>query len=281
MWEVDMSVSFHADDSASASLMSRYSGRICKAKCCLVLCVVQGTFEIIINSSDYHASSNDLIFILPEVQFEVKAVSADLLLTYTGFSSKIINNVNLWNFLSPIAAEVILHPMFSLDARLGVFFRDYHSVMKRLCDVGGSLIGHHTIMSSFAVSVEVINMALRSKRLKGPRVRNSREQNIVSQFIHRATKEFRHHHKISHFAEQANVSLSHFCNVVSKTTGMTPQYIMRSLIIKEAKTQLKNTDLPVHDIGKLVGFATPSTFNRYFKNYTGMTPQEYRNNEVI
>ena len=58
---------------------------------------------------------------------------------------------------------------------------------------------------------------------------------------------------------------------------MTAQQIIMNLIIMDAKTQLINTDFPVQAIAHTLGFTSPTTFNRYFKTYTGMTPQEYRN----
>ena len=45
----------------------------------------------------------------------------------------------------------------------------------------------------------------------------------------------------------------------------------------DAKSQLKDSDAQVKEIAKSLGFKTPTTFNRYFKTYTGITPQEYRN----
>ena len=58
---------------------------------------------------------------------------------------------------------------------------------------------------------------------------------------------------------------------------MTPQEIIMNMIIMDAKTQLKGTPTPVSKIALSLGFPTPTTFTRYFRTYTGMTPQEYRN----
>ena len=58
---------------------------------------------------------------------------------------------------------------------------------------------------------------------------------------------------------------------------MTPQEIIMNMIIKDAKTQLKATKMPIADIATSLGFPTPTTFTRYFRTYTGITPQEYRN----
>ena len=108
---------------------------------------------------------------------------------------------------------------------------------------------------------------------------SSRDQAIVGEFMQLALENYRTEHKISFYAHEASLTLSHFCNVISKTTGMTAQHIIMNLIIMDAKNQLRNSDAPVQEIAKILGFSSPTTFNRYFKTYTGFTPQEYRNNE--
>jgi len=47
---------------------------------------------------------------------------------------------------------------------------------------------------------------------------------------------------------------------------------------KLAVSYLKDTELSVAEIGYLVGFSEPSVFSRSFKRWTGLTPNEYRNN---
>ena len=100
---------------------------------------------------------------------------------------------------------------------------------------------------------------------------------MLSEFLQLAFENYREEHKISFYAHEVNLTLSHFCNVISKTTGMTPQEIIMNMIIMDAKTQLKGTQAPVSKIALSLGFPTPTTFTRYFRTYTGMTPQEYRN----
>ena len=73
-----------------------------------------------------------------------------------------------------------------------------------------------------------------------------------------ALENYRTEHKISFYAHEASLTLSHFCNVISKTTGMTAQHIIMNLIIMDAKNQLKSTDLPVKEIAQTLGF-TPTT----------------------
>jgi DNA topoisomerase IA len=47
-------------------------------------------------------------------------------------------------------------------------------------------------------------------------------------------------------------------------------------VIKNAKKLLSSTELSSAEIAEKLNFSTPSFFCRYFKRYTGTTPQEWR-----
>lgn len=61
--------------------------------------------------------------------------------------------------------------------------------------------------------------------------------------------------------------------------GMTPKAYMDLLKLAEAKRLLVETDAKIIDIAASVGFGSLSTFNRFFKEQTGMKPLEYRRTE--
>jgi len=51
-----------------------------------------------------------------------------------------------------------------------------------------------------------------------------------------------------------------------------------NLRAQKAEQDLIDTNRPVADIAKAVGFSDPTVFSRAFKNWTGQSPQEYRRN---
>jgi YesN/AraC family two-component response regulator len=52
--------------------------------------------------------------------------------------------------------------------------------------------------------------------------------------------------------------------------------LIASAVIKNAKKLLSSTELSSAEIAEKLNFSTPSFFCRYFKRYTGTTPQEWR-----
>jgi len=64
---------------------------------------------------------------------------------------------------------------------------------------------------------------------------------------------------------------------IKQTTGKTCVEIITSMVIMDAKAQLKSTNLSIHDIADALNFTNMSFFGKYFKRHVGMSPQEYRN----
>ena len=64
--------------------------------------------------------------------------------------------------------------------------------------------------------------------------------------------------------------------VFKEAYGMTPRAYVDLLRLSEAKRLLVQTDAKIIDIAASVGFEGLSTFNRFFKEKTGLSPSAYR-----
>lgn len=82
--------------------------------------------------------------------------------------------------------------------------------------------------------------------------------------------------KMATVAEAVNLSRSHFSALFKQTVGKTfLEYVMDQRMEK-AKRQLKHTRQKSYEVAGEVGFSDYKYFTRCFKEYTGMTPTEWR-----
>jgi AraC-like DNA-binding protein len=58
---------------------------------------------------------------------------------------------------------------------------------------------------------------------------------------------------------------------------MTPKLFFNMLRMERALDDLANTRKPVTEIGLDLGFATQSSFSRFFALNSGISPSDYRN----
>ncbi|MEL6462236.1 MAG: AraC family transcriptional regulator [Cyanobacteria bacterium J06641_2] len=82
--------------------------------------------------------------------------------------------------------------------------------------------------------------------------------------------------KLLDLASVAGISQYHFSRLFKKSLGISPnQYVIKQRVEK-AKSLLKNSELSVTDVAFSCGFNSHSHFGKYFRQFTGFTPKQYR-----
>ena len=84
------------------------------------------------------------------------------------------------------------------------------------------------------------------------------------------------HRDVEFYADLFGMTPKKFSAKIKRVTGMTPSDMIAEAVIKNAKRLLLNAGISTTTVSERMNFATPSFFCRYFKRYTGQTPQEWR-----
>ncbi|MFD3484160.1 helix-turn-helix domain-containing protein [Streptomyces sp. NPDC058665] len=77
-------------------------------------------------------------------------------------------------------------------------------------------------------------------------------------------------------ARIAHVSQAHFTRTFRATFGETPHRYLQRRRVERAMFLLRETDRAVTDICYEVGFSSPATFSRTFRDIVGRPPRTYR-----
>ena len=81
---------------------------------------------------------------------------------------------------------------------------------------------------------------------------------------------------VSTLARSAHVSEGHFARTFRRQLGVAPMAWLAALRAERAAALLLETDLPVAEVGRLVGWADPNYASRRFRQLHGMAPAAYR-----
>jgi AraC family transcriptional regulator len=86
-----------------------------------------------------------------------------------------------------------------------------------------------------------------------------------------------HNLSLAELAASIHLSPHYFASLFKQSTGLTPyQYIIQCRI-EQAKALLRQSELPLVDVARQVGFQNQSHFTRVFRQYVNVTPKVYRN----
>lgn len=83
---------------------------------------------------------------------------------------------------------------------------------------------------------------------------------------------------INYLAENCHLSPGYLSDLLSKETGRSAKDHINDFMVDKAKNLLLSSEDSISGIAYSLGFNYPHYFGRLFKQKTGMTPQEYRNN---
>lgn len=100
--------------------------------------------------------------------------------------------------------------------------------------------------------------------------------NIVTRSLDYISQHYMEDIKIENLAKSCHISETHFRRVFTSYMKVSPLEYVNEVRIHTACELLQKTDDPVADIAHKCGFTTNSTFNRNFKQLTGVTPGEWR-----
>ena len=87
--------------------------------------------------------------------------------------------------------------------------------------------------------------------------------------------------RISDIADHLGIHRSYLASVFKEKMGVSPQEYLMQCRIKNACRLLEETDIPINEIARRVGYDNPLTFSKTFKSHYGVSPKEYRSRKRI
>jgi YesN/AraC family two-component response regulator len=114
---------------------------------------------------------------------------------------------------------------------------------------------------------------------------NSRKDELYNDLIELFEKEklyLQHDLSLADIAERLNSNKHYISNIINEKLDKNFYQFVNELRIKEAIEMLKNPDkylYTIESISQKAGFKSKSSFNKFFKEITGMTPSEFRKKE--
>ncbi|TAJ12646.1 AraC family transcriptional regulator [Marinilabiliaceae bacterium JC017] len=80
---------------------------------------------------------------------------------------------------------------------------------------------------------------------------------------------------VKFYAEQMHITPKYLSKVVKDFSGKTAAEWIVDYVVLEAKTLLKFSNMSIQQVAYHLNFATQSSFGKYFKQQTGMSPKKF------
>ena len=126
------------------------------------------------------------------------------------------------------------------------------------------------------ICYEILNMYFTNQPLQP--LQQGKKDVVFQNFMLSLFRFYRKERDVSFYARIQHITPRYFSAIIKEKTGDSAlQWIVR-MVITEAKQLLEESDLSIKEIADQLNFPTQSFFGKYFKQYVGVSPKEYRNN---
>lgn len=244
----------------------------------MVLCL-SGTVDINVNLESYHMTPDTLMVIGSDCVLNVNKVDWDNLDAYVFITSpEFIRDIN---FEVSIMTSMNLSPNQPLLLNLT---SEEVKLMSRYFD----LIHFNTVDNTDARYVRSISRSLIaaavyqlmqfvSTRTDSANARSlSRRANYVKEFMHLVCQHHRSERGVAFYASKLFISPKYLSLIIKESTGRSAAEWIDDYVILEAKNLLRFSGKNVQQVAYELNFTNQSSFGKYFKHLTGMSPTKFQ-----
>jgi len=230
-----------------------------------------GSIDVEYDSKQRHFKAHQIAVLYPNHQLVIENPTPDYRVTIVCVSYSLLDRIALLNMHTK-RFVMERSPQFDLSEQQYRALMDAVNTLKHTLSHNPEL---DDMLSDYALLVVIGMIISFYKEGEGDQ---KRAKNYLSPRLHKALIENCHiHHDVDFYAEKFCLSPKHFSTVIKQETGMPAGHWIRQMVVLKAKMMLKSEpSASIQEISARLGFDDQTTFSRYFKRETGITPTEYR-----
>ncbi len=248
----------------------------------LVIIVIEGSINIIINGEQHRFSKHSYINLPTWADIYEIEYGDDFHAMVTATDKSIIDDI--FRNRNPFPLDF----RFTLDHSLGGELTDERD-LKTLCkDISNMIDALSDKEHRFAEEVnyayfyimltDMANM-MWNKYGKGQpshQTEMKRSDSIMKGFAELLTKHVTEKTSLDFYAEELCISKQYLSLIVKEKTRVSAGKIIAIMRTEAASKLLREPDLTIQQIAAMLSFADQSSFGKFFKKHTGISPLKYR-----
>lgn len=243
----------------------------------------EGCADIVINEQKYRLMHGSIFVVTPLVQISSIAPSNDFR------SISFVNDLKVFYPIFKLIADTSIplkvceYPCWQLSKEEIAYVEAQHQRIeqkRRLLEEEPiadyrTVFSHQIHLIRQETMLEVVGNHIRNYPAQ---VDNINKQEIIAyRFILALHENYSRERSVSWYASEANLSSGHFATLIKAATGKTPSEWISTVTTTYAKLLLEQRDKSIKQIAAELNFPEQFTFRKYFKQYAGVSPKEYRN----
>ena len=244
-----------------------------------ILLCLEGEAEIVIDGKTYNVSERCEIILLDGCTLFIKRCSQDMRMLSFIYSTEISDQAthkfepSFFNFI--LEEHVHRHTEESISTIMA-YMQILSTLQNDLHNHFRSLIATNLLR---CIMLNIYDKLKRKGKLDSGTF-HTRKEEIYSNFMSLIMENAKRHREVSYYADKLCISARHLSSITKDVTGETPKQTIDEFLITEIKLMLTFSEMSIQQIADYLHFPDQSYFGRFFKRFTGMSPQSYRKKEM-
>lgn len=235
----------------------------------------KGEIEVVVDGKTFLVKENDILIYLPMSELYIHRFSPDLsgvigMADFAFVYSSLRIVTNTYNYL-----YVKDNPCFSLTGEGRELVEELITALRKRDNVDGDPVMGQMV-SSLAMALCYQIMHEYFSATPADPLKQDRNDLVFQNFMKALHTEKPRSREVSHYAEAQCLSPRYFSSIIKEKTGRSALQWITIVTIDEARRLLDNPNNSIKDVAYALGFPNQSFFGRYFKQYSGQSPSEYR-----
>ena len=238
-----------------------------------------GTAIIELFSMRRQISKNDLVTILPCQLASIHKVSDDFSMTF--FKVDKVMFMDIMSSLGRITPDFYFHLRKDFQVPISVNeakrFLGFCRAIDFRTNNDDPAFRRETILHLLRIYYWDFYVHFQKKtRKRNTPLLNSNKESIAMKFAMLVFENRETHREVAYYADQLCISPLYLTKVIQEVNGQSARDMIADYTIIGIKALLRNADITIKDVVRQSGFSSQSSFSRFFRKHTGMSPLEYR-----
>ena len=238
-----------------------------------------GTAIIELFSMRRQISKNDLVTILPCQLASIHKVSDDFSMTF--FKVDKVMFMDIMSSLGRITPDFFFHMRKDFQVPISVNeakrFLGFCRAIDFRTNNDDPAFRRETILHLLRIYYWDFYVHFQKKtRKRNNPLLNSNKESIAMKFAMLVFENRETHREVAYYADQLCISPLYLTKVIQEVNGRSARDMIADYTIIGIKALLRNADITIKDVVRQSGFSSQSSFSRFFRKHTGMSPLEYR-----
>ena len=248
----------------------------------LVIIVIQGSIDLIINGERHHFSKHTYINLPTWADVYEISYTDDFHAMVTATDNSVVEDI--FRNRNPFPPDF----RFSISHSLGGKITDQKDVKTLQKDISNLIESLSNKNHRFAEEInyayfyimltDMANMMWNKYGEGGPshHTEMKRSDSILKTFAELLSKHVMTEPSLDFYAEQLCISKQYLSLIIKEKTRVTAGRIIAVMRTEAASRLLRDPELTIQQIASKMSFADQSSFGKFFKKHTGMSPLRYR-----